>query len=296
MDLEDNNNNCRRYPRYQCYKSIVIIVNLVIAIMIISATFTLSDTLSIDNSARSSSSSSINQVNSNTNNSTVNNQLLLPTHLKNTTADTNIGTSSSSLQAVSKQQEINNKQPTTTASVNDVQSNDVFISVKTTKRFHKKRLNTVLATWFRHAIDNTYFFTDANDDYYIRHTNNHMINTGCSATHSRSALSCKMGYEFSYFINNSNKSWFCHFDDDNYVNVKQLYQLLTNYDPTQDLYLGKPSIRAPLELKLDTPSSWPAKNDNNQQQQQEARFSFGTGGAGFCLSRSLANKMIPYAR
>ena len=42
--------------------------------------------------------------------------------------------------------------------------------------------------------------------------------------------------------------WFCHFDDDNYVNVKSLQNLLSQYDSNSDWYLGKPSIKAPLEI------------------------------------------------
>ena len=34
-------------------------------------------------------------------------------------------------------------------------------------------------------------------------------------------------------------SWFCHVDDDIYINHKQLIDLLSLYDPkTEDIYLG----------------------------------------------------------
>lgn len=50
--------------------------------------------------------------------------------------------------------------------------------------------------------------------------------------------------------------WFCHFDDDNYVNVPRLLKLLDNYNPREDWYLGRPSIPAPLEImRQDTESS-----------------------------------------
>ncbi|CAB0034608.1 unnamed protein product, partial [Trichogramma brassicae] len=42
--------------------------------------------------------------------------------------------------------------------------------------------------------------------------------------------------------------WFCHFDDDNYVNVPRLLKLLDNYNPREDWYLGRPSIPNPLEI------------------------------------------------
>jgi len=36
-------------------------------------------------------------------------------------------------------------------------------------------------------------------------------------------------------------------DDDNYVNVKTLVKLLSQYPHTQDMYLGKPSLDRPIE-------------------------------------------------
>lgn len=41
--------------------------------------------------------------------------------------------------------------------------------------------------------------------------------------------------------------WFCHVDDDNYVNVRTLLKLLSQYPHTQDLYIGKPSLDRPIE-------------------------------------------------
>jgi len=77
--------------------------------------------------------------------------------------------------------------------------------------------------------------------------------------------------------------WFCHFDDDNYVNVPQLVKMLQDYPWQDDWYLGKPSIKAPLEI-LD-----------RENLPRKISFWFATGGAGFCLSRSLALKMKPLA-
>ena len=51
--------------------------------------------------------------------------------------------------------------------------------------------------------------------------------------------------------------WFCHFDDDNYVNVPRLVDKLSQFDHRKDWYLGKPSLPEPLEI-LD--------RDTNHQQ------------------------------
>ncbi|XP_063598136.1 fringe glycosyltransferase-like isoform X2 [Penaeus indicus] len=159
---------------------------------------------------------------------------------------------------------------------------DIFISVKTTKKFHKERLEILLRTWFKLAPHQTWFFTDDDDAEYQRKTGGHLINTNCSASHRRTALCCKMAREFDAFLE-SNKRWWCHFDDDNYVNVPQLVRTLGDYDPTQDWYLGKNSIRAPLEII------------NRDNVSQRISFWFATGGAGFCISRSLGLKMMPVA-
>lgn len=161
---------------------------------------------------------------------------------------------------------------------------DVFFSVKTTRTFHRTRLDVILKTWFVLAREQTYFFTDAADPLYQLKTNGHLINTNCSSSHNRKALCCKMSVELDFFLD-SNKKWMCHFDDDNYVNVPRLVKLLQDYDPREDWYLGKPSIRQPLEI-LARDSSKP---------QRKISFWFATGGAGFCISRSLALKMLPLA-
>uniref|UniRef100_A0A6P4E545 Fringe glycosyltransferase n=2 Tax=melanogaster group TaxID=32346 RepID=A0A6P4E545_DRORH len=94
-----------------------------------------------------------------------------------------------------------------------------------------------------------------------------------------------MSAELDVFLE-SGKKWFCHFDDDNYVNVPRLVKLLDEYSPSVDWYLGKPSISSPLEIHLDS---------KNTTTNKKITFWFATGGAGFCLSRALTLKMLPIA-
>ena len=42
--------------------------------------------------------------------------------------------------------------------------------------------------------------------------------------------------------------WFCHFDDDNYVNLEALVRTLDKFDSGKDWYLGKTSIKDPIEV------------------------------------------------
>uniref|UniRef100_A0A452Q8U7 LFNG O-fucosylpeptide 3-beta-N-acetylglucosaminyltransferase n=1 Tax=Ursus americanus TaxID=9643 RepID=A0A452Q8U7_URSAM len=129
----------------------------------------------------------------------------------------------------------------------------------------------------------TFIFTDGDDEALARRTGN-VVNTNCSAAHSRQALSCKMAVEYDHFIE-SGRKWFCHVDDDNYVNVRALLRLLASYPHTQDVYIGKPSLDRPIQ----------ATERVSENKMRPVHFWFATGGAGFCISRGLALKMSPWA-
>ena len=84
-----------------------------------------------------------------------------------------------------------------------------------------------------------------------------------SASHSKKKISaCNLSPRRHYFFTNVFLffvacRWFCHFDDDNYVNVPRLVDKLSQFDHRKDWYLGKPSLPEPLEI-LD--------RDTNHQQ------------------------------
>ncbi|CAB1341748.1 unnamed protein product [Coregonus sp. 'balchen'] len=155
----------------------------------------------------------------------------------------------------------------------DISADDIFIAVKTTKKFHQSRLNLLLDTWISRNMQQTYVFTDGEEEELKKKMGSHAINTNCSAAHSRQALSCKMAVEYDKFIE-SGKKWFCHVDDDNYVNMRTL-----------DMYIGKPSLDRPIE----------ATERLGDNKMRPVNFWFATGGAGFCVSRGLALKMSPWA-
>lgn len=166
---------------------------------------------------------------------------------------------------------------------------DIFIAVKTSEKFHQTRLAPLLATWVKQARDSTFFFTDRVEGDMVRHrveeqtmglAEGHLLNTACPPDHSRQALCCKMQAELETFLQSS-KSWFCHFDDDQYVNVAALEKKLRQFSSSEDWYLGKPSIERPLEI-LDR---------THKEMEARVSFWFATGGAGFCLSKSLTARL-----
>ncbi|XP_068199957.1 beta-1,3-N-acetylglucosaminyltransferase radical fringe [Antennarius striatus] len=161
---------------------------------------------------------------------------------------------------------------------------DIFIAVKTTRKYHKSRLELLIKTWVSQAKEQTYIFTDGEDKELQMRTGANIINTNCSAAHTRQALCCKMSVEYDKFIE-SQKKWFCHVDDDNYLILPRLLQLLSSYHHSQDVYLGRPSLDHPIE------ATERVKSDGSVS----VKFWFATGGAGFCISRGLALKMSPWA-
>ncbi|XP_048871244.1 beta-1,3-N-acetylglucosaminyltransferase manic fringe isoform X1 [Brienomyrus brachyistius] len=165
----------------------------------------------------------------------------------------------------------------------NLQLKDIFIAVKTTGRFHRTRLALLLDTWISKTKEHTYIFTDTRDEEYSLKGFNIVI-TNCSPEHSHQALSCKMSAEYDAFMA-SDKKWLCHVDDDNYMNPKALLPLLAAFPPNSDIYVGKPSLDRPIRAH--------ELLENNQT--KEVEFWFATGGAGFCVSRTLAEKMAPWA-
>ncbi|KAK2528318.1 Rfng [Columba guinea] len=168
---------------------------------------------------------------------------------------------------------------------------DIFIAVKTTRKYHRSRLDLLLQTWISRARGQTFIFTDWEDQELrlkageMCSAGDHMINTNCSAVHTRQALCCKMSVEYDKFLESGQK-WFCHVDDDNYVNPRTLLRLLSAFSHSQDVYVGRPSLDHPIEA---------ADHVQSDGSKTTVKFWFATGGAGFCISRGLALKMSPWA-
>ncbi|KAM8879096.1 beta-1,3-N-acetylglucosaminyltransferase lunatic fringe-like isoform 1-T1 [Spinachia spinachia] len=207
------------------------------------------------------------------------------------------------------------------APVERLSAADLFIAVKTTARFHRQRLDLLLDTWVSRNMQQTFVFTDGEDEKLRKRMGAQLINTNCSAAHNRQALSCKMALEYDTYIH-SGRKWFCHVDDDNYVNVGALLKLLSQYRHAGDVYIGRPSLERPIEATQRLAAARTVKRLIPRQPsrveraapvvlsaakglwrlacasvcaQRQVRFWFATGGAGFCLSRGLALKMRPWA-
>ncbi|XP_078736719.1 beta-1,3-N-acetylglucosaminyltransferase manic fringe-like [Lampetra fluviatilis] len=160
---------------------------------------------------------------------------------------------------------------------------EIFLAVKTTRRFHEERLALLLRTWVSRARAQTHIFTDEVDEKLLAAAGPRLIATNCSSIHSRHALSCKMAVELDTYLV-SGKTWFCHVDDDNYVNVGALARALGAFPSSREVYVGRPSLDHPIQA---------VERVGNVS--RPVTFWFATGGAGFCLSRPLVLRMRPWA-
>ncbi|XP_017364384.1 beta-1,3-N-acetylglucosaminyltransferase manic fringe [Cebus imitator] len=134
----------------------------------------------------------------------------------------------------------------------ELQLRDVFIAVKTTRAFHRLRLELLLDTWVSRTREQTFIFTDSPDEGLRERLGSHLVVTNCSSEHSHPALSCKMAAEFDTFLA-SGRRWFCHVDDDNYVNPRALLQLLRAFPLARDVYVGRPSLNRPIHASEPQP-------------------------------------------
>lgn len=70
---------------------------------------------------------------------------------------------------------------------------------------------------------------------------------------------CKASYWLSRYCSIAQYRWFCHFDDDVYVNVRELVSVLERYTPSREpVYLGRwPLSREKMEVCIKRiTSSW----------------------------------------
>ena len=124
-----------------------------------------------------------------------------------------------------------------------------------------------------------FFFELSQRFFYSLQTrsNYHLIDTGCHSHYKSASLSCKLGKEFDAYIL-SGRKWWCHLDDDVYLQVDNLMTYLSKLDWRQDFFGG----RSPY----DTPIG-PYKY---QGVEYSVQF---LAGFAFCMSKTTAEKIQP---
>jgi len=152
--------------------------------------------------------------------------------------------------------------------------------IRTNSYFYQKRLIYLLQTWISLITDDVFFVTDI---LLPNISQNHTIlteKTCGSDAHSMSILCCKTAHDFIIFNRNIlNYDWFCHFDDDQYVNVNKLKEYLSTFNSNEPYYIGRTSWSDSIKRSKE-PFPYP--------------FWFATLGAGVCLSKRTVNLLKPY--
>jgi fringe protein len=164
---------------------------------------------------------------------------------------------------------------------------DRTIVIIRTSHYCQTRLNYLHQSWIPISLSqqsNIYILTDNLLNYTNKTLLNsfqNLIETDCPQTHKRIDLCCKTAHEFELFTNlsqnNSNLDWMCRFDDDQYVNLNNLYQFLSQIDSSKFFYIGRASTYERSKLS-----------------QKKYKYQFATYGAGVCFSRPLLEKLRPY--
>lgn len=176
-------------------------------------------------------------------------------------------------------------------------ASDVFVSIKATASYHEARLSLLLLTWMQTLHSNqVYIVTDVGEDYWTKFARNegfHVVKANCPIGHNRAGLCCKSGVEYEQYFSalerNEKYRWFCHFDDDIYVNIPALAELLSQFNATEEVYLGRWSLnkKEKIELQGSRIEAFPEKKHSN--------FYFATGAA-YCISSVLMTEVEPYLR
>jgi hypothetical protein len=156
----------------------------------------------------------------------------------------------------------------------------ILYAIRTNSHFYHKRLIYSLQTWIPLIRDDVFFVSNI---FLPNISHDHTILTEkiCgSDSHSMGVLCCKTAHDFNIFHRYlSNYDWFCHFDDDQYVNVNKLKEYLSTFDFNQPYYIGRTSWSESLKRSKE-PFPYP--------------FWFATLGAGVCLSKRTINLLKPY--
>merc|ERR1719354_185116 len=155
---------------------------------------------------------------------------------------------------------------------------DVFFSIKTS-RMTEQRMDLLLQTWLPRAMETTSIISDRSSLTLKIKTNHKVRDTGCGGGHTPDGLVCKMAAEFDSYLEKLT-AWWCHFDDDMYVNIDVTLRVLGEFDADKDdVYIGRQSLADPITVGYKGKTS---------------PFRFAHGGCGFCVSRKLAMKMKPF--
>ncbi|XP_075448266.1 beta-1,3-glucosyltransferase [Ascaphus truei] len=115
---------------------------------------------------------------------------------------------------------------------NPVRKKDIFVAIKTCKRFHKDRIPVVKLTWEKQAAHFQYYSDFADDTIPTIDLGIPNVERGhCGKTFAI----------LERFLNDSTSQtpWLVIVDDDTLISISRLQKLLSCYDPKEPVFLGE---------------------------------------------------------
>lgn len=156
----------------------------------------------------------------------------------------------------------------------------ILYVVRTNFHFYPRRLIYLLQTWISLIFNDVFFVTDISLPHIPDNQTIITKQTCGSDAHAMGILCCKTAHDFLLFRKYvSDYHWFCHFDDDQYVNVEKLEEYLSTFDSSEPYYIGRTSWSDSLKRSKE-----PFPNP----------FWFATLGAGVCLSKATVYRLQPF--
>jgi hypothetical protein len=173
----------------------------------------------------------------------------------------------------------------------------ILVSVKTTTAYHRQRLSLLLFTWMESVSpQQLYIITEKGaNDVWIKEaelSGIHVVKSHCPAGHAMDSLCCKSGQEFEEYYRaietGESFRWFCHFDDDEYLNIGSLSKQLETYNSSKDYYVGHWLTKLGKEPQT-------LGNFKDFPEAKRTHYFYATG-ASYCISAGLMKKVEKYFR
>ena len=182
----------------------------------------------------------------------------------------------------------------------------VFISVLTATKFHDARLSRMFVSWMQTVEPKQlHIITDGKHDMWTQALANAgitVIFSNCPRDRrkSRRMMCCKGGTQFEQWYRAKEAGevykWYCHFDDDVYVNTRALYELVERYNAEKDHYLGNwKQMSARAYHNKDRISQERASGLSKYSERKRDDYRYANGPA-YCISASLMVRLEKYLR
>ncbi|KAM8977621.1 beta-1,3-glucosyltransferase [Pelodytes ibericus] len=113
-----------------------------------------------------------------------------------------------------------------------VKKDDIFVAIKTCRKFHKDRIPVVKKTWEKNAV---------NFEYYSDHADNSIPTTDLGIPNVERGHCGKTFAILERFLrsNTSEARWLVIVDDDTLISLSRLRKLLSCYDSNEAIFLGE---------------------------------------------------------